>query len=123
MPVTNVKSEWVDGDLVFYDKSRNEIFRIDGTNRKMTFASGAVLDVDAASGILAVAAGEIALAEIAAASLDGTIAKVVANANVIGGVPVVHRIDITAGALGDTDVILTHKTRVIDAWLILRGHV
>ena len=121
MPVTNVKSEWVDGDLVFYDKSRNEIFRIDGTNRKMTFASGAVLDVDAASGILAVAAGEIALAEIAAASLDGTIAKVVANANVIGGVPVVHRIDITAGALGDTDVILTHKTRVIDAWLILRG--
>ena len=44
-----------------------------------------------------------------------------AAANVIGAVPVLHRIDITAGALADTDVILTHKTRIIDAWLVLRG--
>lgn len=44
-----------------------------------------------------------------------------ANADVVGAIPVLHRIDITAGALGDTDVTLTYKTRVIDAWLILRG--
>jgi len=60
-------------------------------------------------------------AKIAANSLNGTVAGNVADGNVIGGIPVVHRIDITAGANGDTDVTLTHKTRVIDAWLILRG--
>jgi hypothetical protein len=35
--------------------------------------------------------------------------------------PVWHRIDLAAGALADTDVVLTHKTRIIDAFLILRG--
>jgi hypothetical protein len=60
-------------------------------------------------------------AKIAANALDGTIAGNVADDNVIGGLPVVHRIDITAGANADTDVVLTHKTRVIDAWVVLRG--
>lgn len=32
MPHTNVKSEWVDGDLVFRDKSGNTIISLDGTN-------------------------------------------------------------------------------------------
>lgn len=66
---------------------------------------------------------------IVAPTISGTLAsgtierdlKVVANANVVGGVPVLHRIDLAAGALADTDVVLTYKTRVIDAWLILRG--
>lgn len=65
--------------------------------------------------------GSIILTDLVAAILDGTAAKVVADDNVIGGIPVIHRIDITAGALGDTDVTLTHKTRITDAWLILRG--
>lgn len=56
-----------------------------------------------------------------ALDLNGAQAGNVANANVIGGLPVVHQINITAGALGNTDVTLTHKTRIIDAWLILRG--
>lgn len=50
---TNVSSEFVDGNLVFYDKDRNEIVTFDGTNRKVTFPSGAVLDVDAARTVLA----------------------------------------------------------------------
>lgn len=54
-------------------------------------------------------------------SLNGTQAAVVADDNVIGGIPLLHRIDIAAGALADTDVVLTHKTRVIDAWVVLRG--
>lgn len=64
---------------------------------------------------------EIPAASITDATLTGSKAAVVANANVIGGIPVVHQINITAGALGNTDVILTHKTRVIDAWLVLTG--
>lgn len=43
MSYTNVKSRWVDGDLVFYDKSDNVIFTIDGTNRALTMSSGATL--------------------------------------------------------------------------------
>jgi len=39
----------------------------------------------------------------------------------IGGIPVIFRIDITAGALGNTDVTLKYKTRILDAWLVLTG--
>ena len=53
MPTTNVSSEWIDGNLVYRDKDNAEIMTIDGTNRKLTFPSGSVLDVDAAKTILA----------------------------------------------------------------------
>lgn len=53
--------------------------------------------------------------------LDGRHAKNIAAANIIGGLPELFRIDIAAGALGNTDVITTHKIRVIDAYLILRS--
>ena len=61
----NVTTGYVDGDLYYYDKSGNEIFRIDGTNRKVLFPSGSNLDLDAATGILSPAAGEIVSADIA----------------------------------------------------------
>ena len=54
-----------------------------------------------------------------AATFTGLYAAVVANANVIGGLTVLHRINIADAASGDTDVTLTHKTRVIDAWVVL----
>lgn len=63
----------------------------------------------------------VTLALVANNVLEGSKVANVANTNVIGGIPVVHRIDITAGANGDVDVVLTHKTRVIDAWVVLRG--
>jgi predicted RecA/RadA family phage recombinase len=59
-------------------------------------------------------------AKLAAASLTGLVAAVVADANVIGGLLVIHRIDV-ADASGDTDVVLTHKTRIIDAWGLNTG--
>lgn len=43
MPHTNVRSEWVDGNLVFFDKSGNEIATLDGTNRKLSIPSGSTL--------------------------------------------------------------------------------
>ena len=48
------------------------------------------------------------------AGLTGLVAKFVATGNVIGGIPVVHHILMVAGANGDTDITLTHKTRLID---------
>lgn len=78
------------------------------------FLAGAIVSTD-------IKASSIWQYNLAPASLNGVVVKTVADDNVIGGIPVVHRIDITAGALGDTDVTLTHKTRIIDAWLVLRG--
>ena len=84
MPVTNVKSRWVGGNLVFYDKSMNIIGIWDGTNRKLTLPSGAVLDVSGAAGSISFAAGEIATADLA----DGTVvfakAKAFVSAEQIG---------------------------------------
>jgi hypothetical protein len=41
----------------------------------------------------------------------------IANANTVGQAPVIHRINIADGA-ADTDVVLEHKTRVIDVWAV-----
>lgn len=63
----------------------------------------------------------VTAAKIAADILTGDKVANVANANIDGGIPVLHRINIAAGAIGDTDVVLNDKTRVIDAWLVLTG--
>lgn len=55
--------------------------------------------------------GTITQPKLVSASLDGTIAKVLANAAVIAGIGLVYRLDI-ADATGDTDVTLMHKFRV-----------
>lgn len=78
------------------------------------------------TGVLAVGAGTCITVNandvaVSAASLVGTQAALVADANVIGGLPVIHRILVASGADGDVDVTLTHKTRVIDAWIVLKG--
>jgi hypothetical protein len=66
-------------------------------------------------------ANPLVLNAVADGALTGTKVATVADANVVGGITVLHRVDIVAGALGNTDVVLTHKTRVIEAWLVLRG--
>lgn len=60
----------------------------------------------------------VTLAKIADGILTGLKLATVANANVIGGVPVVHRVIVPAGATGDVDVVLTHKTRITDVHLV-----
>ena len=53
--------------------------------------------------------------------LTGQKAAVLADAAVIGGIPVLHRIDVAAGATGNVDVTLTYKTRVTDVHLVKRS--
>lgn len=55
------------------------------------------------------------------ATLNGAKVAAVADANVIGGVPVLHRIDVADAATGDVDVTLTYKTRVVEAWAVKTG--
>lgn len=45
MPATNVKSRWVDGNLVFYDASGDIICTFDGSNRKIAFPTAGTFDV------------------------------------------------------------------------------
>ena len=45
MSATNVKSDWVAGDLVFYDKAGLEIANFDGTNRNFEVPAGSALIV------------------------------------------------------------------------------
>lgn len=59
-------------------------------------------------------------AKLAVNSLTGLVAANVANANVIGGIPVLHRVNI-ADASADTDVVLTHKTLITDFWFVNTG--
>ena len=43
---------------------------------------------------------------------------VVANGNVVGAIPVCHRITIADGATANTDVVLTNKTQIVDVVVI-----
>ena len=53
------------GNVEIKDASGNIIATLDAANRKLTFPSGAVLDVSAATGSISFAAGEIATADLA----------------------------------------------------------
>lgn len=53
--------------------------------------------------------------------IDGADVGTVATAQVIGGVPVIHVIDIADAASGDTDVVLTEKTEVLRVDVIKIG--
>lgn len=54
------------------------------------------------------------------ALLTGAHVSTVADVNVIGGIPVLHRV-LASALTGDVDVTLTHKTRVIEVWAIQKG--
>ena len=55
------------------------------------------------------------------ATLTGAKAAVVAADALIGGIPIILQIDIAAGSLAAKNVVMTHKIRVIDAWVVLTG--
>jgi hypothetical protein len=73
------------------------------------------------TGALTIAAGAVEESMLVANSLTGLVVDDVADANVIGGIPVLHRITTLGGATANTDVTLTHKTRVLDAWIVNRA--
>lgn len=62
MSVTNVSSNWVSGNLVFYDKDKNIIVTYDGTNRKLTLPSGSTFE---SLGTNTIADASLAAADIA----------------------------------------------------------
>ena len=85
--------------------------------------SGGVLASNAI-GTSQIAAGAVIESKLvpgsAVAGITGLAAKFVADANVIGGIPVVHTIAV-ADASGNTDVVFTHKTKILKAWFKNKG--
>ncbi|TRZ79566.1 hypothetical protein D4R86_05730 [bacterium] len=72
------------------------------------------------AGVTTVGAGKISEAMHVAASLSGTIAKVVASANTGGGIPVLFRRTIPNTA-GDYDATMDYKILVTDFWIVSTG--
>jgi len=104
------------GDVYYIGATKGRLDTAATTGDAMGVAA-AITSTD----IVVTRASSVVLNSVADGALTGTKVGTVADANVVGGIPVLHRIDIAAGALGNTDVVVTHKTRVIDAWLALRG--
>ena len=105
------------GEIVAADLASNAVTTVKITDANVTTAKIADANVTTAK----IADNNVTQVKIAAASLDGTIAKVVADVNVIGGVPVLHRIAVPGTGKAAIDVTLTHKERVVDAWIVLTG--
>ena len=72
-------------------------------------------------GTTQLAAGAVTLVKVSPNTMDGTIAKNVAESDVIGGMDLVYMVPVTAGANADIDITVTHKIRVLDATVLLRG--
>ena len=84
--------------------------------------SGQILVGDGTDIVSVAVSGDATLAAngtltLAAQIINGVDLANVANVNVIGGVPVIHRITCTA-LTGDVDVVLTHKTRITNVWAV-----
>lgn len=111
----NVTSDWVDGNLVFYDASGNVILTIDGTNRRLASPIG----VGAAAGT-GVAASEYGTGDVHSTTLTLT-ALTMALTDQAGAIAYVGTkvYDFPAGAiliLGATaDIDLTKSSAGVDA--------
>jgi hypothetical protein len=59
-------------------------------------------------------------AKLVPASLDGTVVKTVADGNLIGGIPIMFRVDIPDMASGNVDEVVSalHKIRVVNYWIV-----
>lgn len=97
-------------------KGDGKILVGDGTDVNSVSVSG---DVTLANtGAVTIAAGAVEQSMIepgaAGAGLTGLVTKFVAADNVIGGLPVVHKVAIAAGANATKAITFTHKTEIIE---------
>jgi hypothetical protein len=73
------------------------------------------------TGALTIAAGAVEESMLVANSLTGLVCGNLAAANVIGIPTLIHLITTAGGATANTDVTLTHKSRVLDVWTVNKG--
>jgi hypothetical protein len=105
-------------DPVYYDSSVHGLSN-DSTKVFFGFAMAAVVSGQTTT-IKVKHINNPTVASLAAA-LNGSNVAVSSNADAGGDIPLLHRINITAGAIGNTDLTITRKERVVDVWLVLTG--
>ena len=103
------------GDALYWDDSAKEV------NKTSSGVPVGIATADAANPSPTVRMTLIPDYVVEAASDTAAQVATVEESNVVGGIPIVFMIPIVAGALADTDIVSTHKVRVLDAYLILRG--
>jgi hypothetical protein len=96
----------------------------DGVQLDVGNTSAGIIIGNGTTAAIAALSGDVTMSTAGAVTLkdsvlEGSNAANVANVN--GGLPVVHRITMPSGANANTNVTLTHKTRVLDAWWVLAG--
>ena len=117
-----------DGDLAAGDLALAEGSIVRGNSSGIGAAhsaktSGQILVGDGTTVASVAVSGDATLSSagalsLAAQILNGAEVADTADANVIGGIPVVFRINTTSGATNTVNVVTTHKIRVIDVWCL-----
>jgi predicted RecA/RadA family phage recombinase len=112
-----VQGVTVVGTPIYYTANANPLLRLGVVATGIFF--GYALEAQAAPGIVMVALAEASgISQVPANTLEGTVVANGADGNVIGTIPLIFRIPIVGGAAGNTDVLSTHKVRVLDAWAV-----
>jgi hypothetical protein len=101
MSMTNVKSNWVDGDLVFTDKSGNTIATFDGTNCALKYG---VSSTSTARGVRALTETVLKSAFTDGGSTAGTYAMT--GSIPVGAVLLGSKVVVNTGFSGDTSAAL-----------------
>ena len=109
----------VPGTPIYYTANADPTLRLGIVPTALFFGYAMETKVGGGAGLVDVYVSEASgISTLAAGSLAGTVVANVADANVIGGIPLLFRVDVADGASGDVDVVSTHRVRVIDAWLV-----
>lgn len=115
-----VQGVTVVGTPIYYTANANPLLRLGVVATGIFF--GYALEAQAAPGIVMVALAEASgISQVPANTLEGTVVANGADSNVIGTIPLIFQIPIVGGAAGNTDVVSTHKVRVLDAWAVHTG--
>lgn len=101
MPHTNVKSAWVDGDLVFYDKNGNVIATFDGTNGALKHGTSASVT---SRGVRVLTETVLKSAFTDGGSTSGTYAM--AGSIPVGAILLGSKVVVNVGFSGDTSAAL-----------------
>lgn len=106
----------VPGTPIYYTANANPALRLGIVATALFFGYAMETQAGPGAGLIDVYVSEASgISTLAAGSLAGTVVANVADVNVIGGIPLIFRVDV-ADAAGDTDVLSTHKVRVLDFW-------
>lgn len=117
--VLTVTGATVPGTPIYYTENPNPSLRLGVVATALFFGYALAAQAGPGPGQINVVVAEASgISQVPAGTLEGTTLANVADANVIGGIPVLHRIAVAGGAAGNTDVLLTHKTRVLDVWAV-----